>query len=69
MTPLTPAVPVLGIFSAALALVRAATLADQGGGAAALMRHSAGATARRWTHAGFVETMSSFWRDQMGVIP
>ena len=33
------------------------------------MRHSAGATARRWTHAGFVETMSSFWRDQMGVIP
>lgn len=55
--------------AAALALVRAATLADQGGGAAALMRHSAGATAARWTHAGVVETLSSFWRDQMGVSP
>jgi len=55
--------------AAALALVHAATLADQGGGAAALMRHSAGATAARWTHAGFVETLSSFWRDQMGVTP
>ncbi len=55
--------------AAALALARAATLADRGGGASALMRHSAGATAARWTHALFVQTLSSFWRDQMGVTP
>ena len=55
--------------AAALALVQAATLADRGGGAAALMRHAAGATAARWSHAGFVETLRSFWRDQMGVTP
>ena len=55
--------------AAALAWVRAATLADQGGGAAALMRHSAGVTDGRWTHARFVETMSSFWRGQTGVSP
>jgi hypothetical protein len=55
--------------AAAVALVQAATLADRGGGAAALMRHSAGATAARWTHAGFVGTLNSFWRDQMGVTP
>lgn len=55
--------------AAAVALVQAAILADRGGGPAALMRHSAGATAARWTHAGFVETLSSFWRDQMGLTP
>lgn len=54
---------------AAHALVRAVTLAEQAGGAAALMRHAARATAAHWTHAAFVETLGAFWRDQMGVTP
>lgn len=55
--------------AAAHALVRAATLADQGGGASALMRHAAASTAAQWTHARFSEALHGFWRDQMGVTP
>ncbi len=55
--------------AAAQALIRALVLAEQGGGAAALMRHAATATAAQWTHAAFVEALSGFWRDQMGVMP
>ena len=55
--------------AAAQALVRALALAEQGGGAAAIMRHAATATAAQWTHAAFVEALSGFWRDQMGLLP
>ena len=55
--------------AAARALAQAAALADQGGGAAALMRHAAGVTAAQWTHAAFVETFATFWRDRMGLNP
>lgn len=55
--------------AAAHALVRAATLADRGGGAAGLVRHSAAVTAAQWTHARFVEALGSFWRDRMGLTP
>ena len=55
--------------AAARALVRAVILAEQGGGAAVLMRHAARATAAHWTHAGCVEALGAFWRDQMGVTP
>lgn len=55
--------------AAAIALVHAATLADRGGGASALMRHSASVTAAQWTHARFSEALRGFWRDQMGVTP
>ena len=55
--------------AAAQALVRALVLAEQGGGAPALMRHAATATAAQWTHATFIDTLSGFWRDQMGLLP
>lgn len=55
--------------AAARALVQVASLADQGGGAAALMRHAARATAAQWTHAACIEALAAFWRDQMGVKP
>lgn len=55
--------------AAARALVQAALLADQGGGAAALMRHAGRVTAAQWTYAGCREALGSFWRDQMGIIP
>jgi len=53
--------------AAAHALVRAVTLAERGGGAAALMRHAAAATAAQWSHAAFVQALAAFWRDRMGV--
>jgi glycosyltransferase involved in cell wall biosynthesis len=49
------------------ALVRAVVLAEQGGGAAALMRHAAAQTAAQWSHAAFVQALAAFWRDRMGV--
>jgi len=53
--------------AAAHALVRVVALAEQGGGAQALMRHAAGQTAAQWTHAAFVVALDAFWRDRMGV--
>ena len=53
--------------AAARALVQVVTLAEQGGGAAALMRHAARATAAQWTHAACVKALGGFWREQMGV--
>lgn len=53
--------------AAAHALVRAVVLAEQGGGAQALMRRAAGLTAAQWTHAAFVQALAAFWRDRMGV--
>lgn len=53
--------------AAAHALVRAAVLAERGGGAAALMRHAASQTAAQWSHAAFVQALATFWRDRMGV--
>jgi hypothetical protein len=55
--------------AAARALVQIAEMADRRGGAAALMRHAAAATAAQWTHASFVEALGVFWRDRMGVNP
>lgn len=55
--------------AAARALAQVATLSDLGGGAAALMRHAAGVTAAQWTHAAFLETLTIFWRDRMGLVP
>lgn len=53
--------------AAARALVRAVVLAEQGGGAQALMRHAAAQTAAQWSHAAFVQALAVFWRDRMGV--
>lgn len=53
--------------AAAHALVQAVVMAERGGGAAALMRHAAGATAAQWSHAAFVQALVAFWRDRMGV--
>lgn len=53
--------------AAAQALVRAVALAEQGGGAAALMRHAAAQTAAQWSHAAFVQALGAFWRDRMAV--
>lgn len=53
--------------AAAHALVRAVTLAEQGGGAQALMRHAAAQTAAQWSHAAFLQALAAFWRDRMGV--
>jgi len=68
------ATPVNGIWvdeddceAAAHALVRAVTLAEQGGGGQALMRRAAAQTAAGWTHAAFVAALGAFWRDRMGV--
>lgn len=68
------ATPVNGIWvdeddceAAAHALVRAVTLAEQDGGAQALMRHAAAQTAAQWTRAAFLEALAAFWRDRMGV--
>lgn len=68
------ATPVNGIWvdeddceAAAHALVRAVTLAEQGGGAQALMRHAAAQTAAQWSRAAFLEALAAFWRDRMGV--
>ncbi|WP_068878606.1 MULTISPECIES: glycosyltransferase [unclassified Phenylobacterium] len=68
------ATPVNGIWvdeddceAAAHALARAATLAGQGGGAQALMRHAAAQTAAQWSRAAFIEALAAFWRDRMGV--
>lgn len=55
--------------AAADALLRVVRLAEAGGGPAALMRHAARATAAGWTHAGFVQALATFWRDEMGVTP
>lgn len=55
--------------AAAHALVQVATLADRGGGAVALMRHAAAATAAQWTHARCLDALGSFWRDRMAVAP
>lgn len=55
--------------AAARALAQVADLADRGGGAAALMRHSAAATAAQWTYRGCVEALATFWRDRMGLVP
>ncbi|OHB29764.1 MAG: hypothetical protein A2790_07625 [Phenylobacterium sp. RIFCSPHIGHO2_01_FULL_69_31] len=68
------ATPVNGIWvdeddceAAAHALVRAVTLAEQDGGAQALMRHAAAQTAAQWSRAAFLEALAAFWRDRMGV--
>ncbi|MEW5687515.1 MAG: glycosyltransferase [Pseudomonadota bacterium] len=55
--------------AAAEALLRAVRLAEAGGGPAALMRHAARTAAAGWTHAGFVQALATFWRDEMGVTP
>lgn len=50
----------------ALALVRTCLMADQNGGAAALMRHAGRGTARQWSHAVFVQALEAFWRGELG---
>lgn len=53
--------------AAAHALVRAVVLAEQDGGAQALMRRAAALTAAQWSHGAFVQALGAFWRDRMGV--
>lgn len=55
--------------AAAIALARACALAEEDEAGAHLIRHAARTTAAAWTHAHFMEALSLFWRDAMGVLP
>jgi hypothetical protein len=47
------------------ALVRAVALAEEGAGAAALMRHAGHATAQAWSYANFRIALEGFWRGRL----
>lgn len=55
--------------AAAHALVRAVEAHEAAGAEAALMREAARRTAAAWNEAAFLEALTVFWRDRLGVAP
>lgn len=55
--------------AAARALIRAVEIHEAAGVEAALMREAAARTAAAWNEPAFLQALTTFWRDYMGVTP